>query len=142
MKVKIVNKSNNPLPSYKHDGDSGMDLRYFGDKDINIAPQEIKLIPTGIYVELEQGTEIQIRPRSGLSLKEGLMAILGTIDSGYKGEIGIIMINLSNAMKTIKPGDRIAQMVCAKVEKMELEEVDSLSDSDRGEGGFGSTGIK
>ena len=143
MKVKIINKSNNPLPNYKYDYDSGMDIRYFGNEEIKLAPQEIKLIPTGLYIETEKGVEIQIRPRSGLSLKDGLMAILGTIDSyNYKGEIGVIMINLSKEEKVIKPGDRIAQMVCAKVEKMELEEVESLSDSERGEGGFGHTGVK
>ena len=94
MKVKIINKSNNPLPEYKHVGDSGMDLRAFlPDGPINLYPMERKIIPTGIYIELPEGYEVQVRPRSGLSAKEGLMAILGTIDSCYRGEIGTILIN-------------------------------------------------
>lgn len=143
MKVKIINNSNNPLPEYKYKYDSGMDLRaYLPEGPINIAPQEIKIIPTGLYVETDPGYEIQVRPKSGQSSK-GLIAILGTVDSyNYKGEIGVIIINLSNAMKTIENGDRIAQMVCARVEEMELEEVDKLTDSERGTGGFGSTGVK
>lgn len=143
MKVKIINKSNNPLPEYKTSGSVGMDLRaYLPEGPINIAPMERKLIPTGLFIELPENCEATIRPRSGLSLKEGLVAIIGTIDSDYIGELGIILINLSNAMKTINSGDRIAQLVCSKIVKMELEEVDKLTDSERGTGGFGSTGVK
>lgn len=143
MKVKIINKSNNPLPEYKFKYDSGMDLRaYLPDGPVNLHPMEIKVIPTGLYMETEPGYEIQVRPKSGISSK-GLMAILGTVDSfNYKGEIGIIMINLSNSVQTIESGDRIAQAVCAKVCEMELEEVKELNDSERGEGGFGHTGNK
>lgn len=140
MNVKIINKSNNPLPNYATEYSSGMDLRYFGEEPIKIKPGEIKLIPTGIFLEILPGYEVQIRPRSGLSLKEGLMAILGTIDSDYRGEINVIMINLSKEERVINPSERVAQMVCAKVEKMNLIEVDKLSNTDRGNGGFGHSG--
>lgn len=141
MKVKIISKSGK-LPEYATENSSGMDLRYYGKDFITIKPGEIKLIPTGISVELEPGYEIQIRPRSGLSLNKGLIAILGTIDSDYRGDLGVILINLGNKEEIISPGDRIAQIVCVKVEKMELIETNSLSDTERGTGGFGHSGIK
>lgn len=143
MKVKIINKSNNPLPEYKTKGSVGMDLRAFlPDEPINIGPMERKLIPTGLYIGLPENCEATIRPRSGLSLKKGLVAILGTIDSDYIGELGIILINLSNAMETINNGDRIAQLVFSEIAKVDFEEVDRLAETERGEGGFGHTGIK
>lgn len=143
MTVKIINKSNNPLPEYKTKYSAGVDLRaYLPEGAINLGPMERKLIPTGIYIELPEGYEATIRPRSGLSLKEGLVAILGTIDSDYRGELGIILINLSNEMKTINNGDRIAQLVISEVTKVDFEEVDQLSETERGEGGFGHTGVK
>ena len=143
MKVKIINKSNNPLPEYKTKGSAGMDLRaYLPDGPINLMPMERRLIPTGLYIGLPDNFEATIRPRSGLSLKEGIVANLGTIDSDFTGELGIIIINLSNSVKTINSGDRIAQLVVSEVAKIDFEEVDQLPETDRGEGGFGHTGIK
>ena len=143
MKVKIINKSNNPLPEYKTKGSVGMDLRAFlPDEPINIGPMERKLIPTWLYIGLPENYEATIRPRSGLSLKKGLVAILGTIDSDYVGELGIILINFSNATETINNGDRIAQLVFSEIAKVDFEEVDQLAETERGEGGFGHTGIK
>ena len=123
MKVKIINHSDNPLPGYSTDRSSGMDLRANIQEGVSLKPLERTLVPTGLYIELPEGYEAQIRPRSGLTLKKGITVLNtpGTIDSDYRGEIGIILINLSNEHVTITPGERICQMVIARVEKVELE---------------------
>lgn len=144
VSVKIINKSCNKLPSYATEGSAGMDL-YADIKDsISIKPMERVLIPTGIYIELPKGYEAQVRPRSGLSFKKGLTVANapGTIDSDYRGEIGVIMVNLSNEEQVIEKGERIAQMIVAKYSFVFLQEVDSIESSDRGSGGFGHTGNK
>ena len=143
MVVKIINKSGYPLPSYAKPGDSGMDLRNIGE-EFTLKPLERKLVPTGIYVRLRPGTEIQIRPRSGMALKKGLSVLNtpGTIDSEYTGEIGIILVNLSPDDVIVEHGERVAQMVCAKVVHMELEEVSELDETLRGGSGYGSSGIQ
>lgn len=144
VSVKIINKSCNKLPSYATEGSAGMDL-YADIKDsIYIKPMERVLIPTGIYIELPKGYEAQVRPRSGLSLKKGLTVANapGTIDSDYRGEIGVIMVNLSNEEQVIERGERIAQMIVAKYSLVSWQEVDSIESSDRGSGGFGHTGNK
>ena len=142
MQVKIINRSRNPLPQYETSGSAGMDLRANIDIPIELQPMERMLIPTGLYIELQPGTEAQIRPRSGLSIKKGLTVINapGTIDSDYRGEIKIPIINLSTELQTIDPAERIAQMIIAKYETVTLEEVDDISPSERGDRGFGSTG--
>lgn len=142
MKVKIINKSNNPLPHYATTGSAGMDLRANIEAPITLAPLERKVIPTGLFMELPMGYEAQIRPRSGLALKKGLSIpnAPGTIDSDYRGEIGVILINLSNQSIDITPEERIAQMVIAKYEQVTWESVTALAESERGEGGYGSTG--
>lgn len=142
MQVKIINKSAHPLPKYETTGSAGMDLRANTTEPITLQSLERTIIPTGLFIELPIGFEAQIRPRSGLSIKKGLSLVNspGTIDSDYRGEIGIIMVNLSNESQTIEPGERIAQMVIAKYEQVKLEEVAILSETDRGTGGFGSTG--
>ncbi len=142
MQVKIINKSRNPLPNYETSGSAGMDLRANIDIPIELKPMERMLIPTGLYIELQPGTEAQVRPRSGLSIKKGLTVINapGTIDSDYRGEIKIPIINLSQELQTIDPAERIAQMVIARYETVTLVQVDDISPSDRGDRGFGSTG--
>lgn len=144
MTVKIINQSTNDLPQYETVGSAGMDLRANLEAPITLQSLERKLIPTGLFIELPMGYEAQIRPRSGLSYKKGLSLpnTPGTIDSDYRGELKVIMINLSPEPQTIKHGERIAQMVIAKYEQVTLEEVTSLSDTKRGAGGFGSTGTK
>ena len=142
MKVKIINKSSNDLPQYETSGSAGMDLRANIVEPIVLGSLERTLVPTGLYIELPIGYEAQIRPRSGLAIKKGLSLpnTPGTIDSDYRGEIKVIMINLNKEPQTIEPGERIAQMVIAKYEQAILEEVEVLSDTKRGAGGFGSTG--
>lgn len=142
MKIKIVNKSKHPLPEYKTKLSAGMDIRANIDDIVTLKPLERKLVPTGLYIELPEGYEAQMRPRSGLALNEGLGLLNspGTIDADYRGEIGIIVVNLSNTVVTIKDGDRICQMVINKVEQAELIEVDTLDETERGTGGFGHTG--
>lgn len=142
MKIKIINRSNNPLPAYETSGSAGMDLRAFLEEDVLLNPLERKLVPTGLFIELPEGYEAQLRPRSGLAFKHGISLpnTPATIDSDYRGEIKIALINLSNETFTIKSGERIAQMVIAKHEKAELIQVESLNETKRGEGGFGSTG--
>lgn len=142
MHIKIVNRSSNPLPGYGTPLSAGMDLRANLDEPVVLGPLERKLIPTGLYVELPEGYEAQIRPRSGLALKKGISIVNspGTIDADYRGEIGIILINLSDAPFTVEPGERICQMVISRVESIAWEEVDSLQDTARGKGGFGHTG--
>ena len=142
--VKVVNKSKNPLPRYETLGSAGMDLRANIEATIELESLERVIVPTGLFIELPSGYEAQIRPRSGLAFKKGLSLAnsLGTIDSDYRGEIGIIMINLSKETQTIEPSERIAQMVIARYEQAAFYEVLALSDSERGEGGFGSTDKK
>jgi dUTP pyrophosphatase len=142
MQIKIINKSEHPLPSYQTEGSAGMDIYASVKNNIIINPLERVLIPTGLFIALPKGYEAQIRPRSGLAIKQGLTCLNtpGTIDSDYRGEINVILINLSNEVQTIKNGDRIAQMVIAKYEIGKWDLVDSLDETSRGSGGFGSTG--
>lgn len=142
MIVRVINKSNHPLPSFKTEGAAGMDLTANLSESVTLQPMERKLIPTGIHLELPIGFEAQVRPRSGLALKNGISVLNapGTVDADYRGDVGVILINLSNESFTINDGDRIAQLVIAKYEQVELEQVEVLSDSARGAGGFGSTG--
>lgn len=144
MKVKVINKSNNSLPEYSTPQSAGMDLRANIEDSIDIDPLCRVLIPTGIYIELPEGYEAQVRPRSGLALKHGITVLNspGTIDADYRGEICVILINLSNIPFTIKPCERIAQLVFSKYEKAELVEVEEINNTERGEGGFGHTGNK
>jgi dUTP pyrophosphatase len=144
VEVKILNYSGNPLPHYATDGSSGMDVRAHLPGPIQLSPLERTLVPTGLFIELPLGYEAQIRPRSGLAIKQGLTCLNtpGTIDSDYRGEIKIILVNLSNEMQIIHPGDRIAQMVVQQVEKVNWLEVQELTGTDRSSGGFGSTGKK
>ena len=143
MKVKIINRSNNPLPEYETPSSAGMDLRARLDEPVVLKSLERKLIPTGLFIELPVGYEAQIRPRSGLALKRGISIVNspGTIDADYRGEIGIILINMSAEDFVVNPGERICQMVINKVESISWEAVDSLEDTDRGAGGFGHTGL-
>ena len=142
MKINIINRSDNPLPRYETAGSAGMDLRAQLEAPITLAPLERALIPTGLFMELPPGFEAQIRPRSGLAAKRGLTLLNapGTIDSDYRGEIKCILVNLSNEAQTIEQGERIAQMVIARYEQIEWTETDALSETERGAGGFGSTG--
>ena len=144
MTVKIINKSNNPLPRYESAQAAGMDIRCNISEAITLQPLERKLIPTGLYIELPVGYEAQIRPRSGLALKRGLTVLNtpGTIDADYRGEIGVILINMSNEAQVIEPAERICQMVIAKHEQPQLIEVDVLGETERGAGGFGHSGVK
>jgi len=142
--VQIVNKSHHPLPEYATTGSSGMDIRAFLTSPITMAHMERVLIPTGLFLALPENWEAQIRPRSGLAIKQGLTCLNtpGTIDADYRGELKVILINLSNEPQLITDGDRIAQMVFQKVEKVILEKVEILEATERGVGGFGHTGKK
>lgn len=142
MKIKIVNNSNNPLPEYATEQSAGLDLRANLTADVTLQPLERRLIPTGLRIALPKGYEAQVRPRSGLALKHGitLLNTPGTIDADYRGEIGVIMVNLSNVPFKITHGDRIAQLVIARFEHAEWNAVESLDETSRGEGGFGHTG--
>lgn len=144
MKIKIVNNSRHPLPAYGTIASSGMDLRAQLKEPVVLKPLQRHLVPTGLFIELPVGFEAQIRPRSGLAIKKGisLLNTPGTIDADYRGEIRIILVNLSNDDFTISDGERIAQMVIAKVEKADWIEVEELEVSERGSGGFGHTGTK
>ena len=144
LNVKIVNKSNHQLPSYATAGSAGMDLKANTDVPVSLKPMERYLFPTGMHIQLPEGYEAQIRPRSGLAAKYGITVTncVGTIDSDYTGEIKVSLINLSTDTVVIYPGDRIAQMVVAKYEKVTWEEVSALDETERGDGGFGSTGRK
>jgi len=144
IQVKIVNKSHHPLPAYATAGSSGMDIRAFLTEPICLAPLERGLIPTGLFIAIPQNAEVQIRPRSGLAIKQGLTCLNtpGTIDADYRGEVKVILINLSNESQTIQDGDRIAQMVFQQVEKANWELVVELEVTERGQGGFGHTGKK
>ena len=143
MVLKIVNKSNNKLPVYETELSAGMDVRAFIENPINLKPLERTLVKTGLYVELEKGFEIQVRPRSGLALKKGITVLNspGTIDADYRGEIGVILINLSKENFIINSGDRIAQLVVCKYEQPIIKLSDSLGETERGKKGFGSTGV-
>lgn len=142
VQVKVINKSKHVLPNYATPLSAGVDLRANIDESITINPLERKLIPTGLFIELPNGFEAQVRPRSGLALKHGITVLNtpGTIDADYRGEIGVILVNLSNEPFTVNNGERIAQMVIAKHDVADFVLVDELSDSKRGFGGFGSTG--
>lgn len=142
MKIQIINKSKHALPQYATDLSAGMDLRANIDTPILLKPMQRKLVPTGLYIALPEGFEAQIRPRSGLALKKGitLLNTPGTIDADYRGEIGVIVVNLSEEDFIIEDGERIAQMVIARYEKAEWEEVEVLGETERGDGGFGHTG--
>lgn len=142
MKIKIINTSNHPLPEYKTELSAGMDLCANLSESITLKSLERKLIPTGLFIELPAGFEAQVRPRSGMAFKHGLTVLNspGTIDADYRGEIGVILVNLSTEEFTIQDGERIAQLVVAKHETAEWQEVEMLDETVRGEGGFGSTG--
>lgn len=142
MTVNIINRSPFPLPQYETIGSAGMDLRANLEEAITLAPLERTLVPTGLFIQLPHGFEAQIRPRSGLAAKRGLTMLNspGTIDSDYRGELKCIVVNLSNETQTIEPGERIAQMVVAKHEQISWQPVEQLLDTERGAGGFGSTG--
>lgn len=144
MKVQIINKSKHALPQYATSSSAGMDLRANLDEPVVLKPLQRCLVPTGLYIALPEGFEAQIRPRSGLALKKGitLLNTPGTIDADYRGEIGVIVVNLSVDDFVIEDGERIAQMVIARYEQAEWQEVEVLEDTERGAGGFGHTGVK
>lgn len=144
MKINVVNKSKHPLPKFETIGSAGMDLRANIEDSITLKPLERKLIPTGLFFELPLGFEMQVRPRSGLAYKFGITVLNspGTIDADYRGELGVLLVNLSNEDFVIQDGERVAQLVIAKHESPELIAVEVLSDTQRGAGGFGSTGKK
>lgn len=144
MNVKVINKSHHPLPEYATFSAAGMDLRAFIDSPIELQPLERKLIPTGLFIELPIGFEAQIRPRSGLAFKYGITVLNspGTIDADYRGEVKVLLVNISNEKFVINDGERIAQMVIAKHEQVNWQLTDELTESERSAGGFGSTGKK
>ena len=144
MNIKIINRSTHALPHYETLASAGMDLRAHIQEPIVLQPMERAIVKTGLFIELPLGIEAQVRPRSGLAAKKGITVLNapGTIDADYRGEVGVILVNLSNEAFTIENGERIAQMVIAKHERAEWEAVASLSETARGEGGFGSTGVK
>ncbi len=144
MKVKVINKGHQPLPLYATAQSAGMDLRANLESPVELQPMERRLISTGLYIALPQGFEAQIRPRSGLALKHGITVLNspGTIDADYRGEVGVLLINLSDKAFTINDGERIAQMVIAKHEQAAFECVEVLDETERGEGGYGHTGVK
>ena len=144
MEIKIINRSGHALPAYQTAGSAGVDLRACLKETVILKPLERKLIPTGLYIELPLGYEAQVRPRSGLSLKHGITVLNspGTIDADYRGEISVLLINLSGEDFEIANGERIAQMVIAKHEKVDFELVDTLDETERGAGGYGHTGLK
>ena len=142
--IRIINKSHHPLPAYATEQSAGMDLRANIDESITLNPMERRIIPTGLYIALPPGYEAQVRPRSGLALKHGITVLNspGTIDADYRGEIGVLLINLSTEPFVITEGERIAQMVIARHEQGQFEVVDELDQTERGEGGYGHTGVK
>jgi dUTP pyrophosphatase len=144
MKIRIVNKSAHKLPAYETEHSAGMDLRAMTERPVTLKPLERMLVGTGIYIELPVGYEAQVRPRSGLAIKHGITVLNspGTIDADYRGEIGVILINLSDTAFTVNDGDRIAQMIIAKHEKAEMIETEEINLTDRGAGGFGHSGKK
>jgi dUTP pyrophosphatase len=142
MQVKVINNSKHPLPQYETIGSAGMDIRAHIEEAITLAPLERVLVKTGLFVEIPLGYEIQVRPRSGLAFKKGITVLNspGTIDADYRGEIGVLLVNLSSKPFVIEDGERIAQLVLASHEQAQWQEVDILEESNRGQGGFGSTG--
>jgi dUTP pyrophosphatase len=144
VQVSIVNKSNNPLPAYATEGAAGMDIRANLESPVTLHSLERYLVPTGLYIELPAGYEAQMRPRSGLAIKQGITCLNspGTIDSDYRGELKVVLVNLGKETQVIQHGDRIAQLVIGKAEQAQLVLVQQLNDTVRGEGGFGHTGIK
>ncbi len=144
VEIRIINQSSHPLPSYATEGSSGMDLRAHLEMAIKLQPLERKLIPTGLFIELPKGYEAQVRPRSGLAIKQGITCLNspGTIDQDYRGEIKIILINLSGQEQVIEPGDRIAQMIIQKIEKASWILTEDINVTERNDGGFGHTGKK
>jgi dUTP diphosphatase len=144
MTIKIINKSEHPLPSYETNASAGMDLRANISEPITLNPLERALVKTGLFIELPIGYEAQVRPRSGLAFKKGITVLNspGTVDADYRGEIGVILVNLSNEPFVVENGERIAQLIIAKHERAEWQETFELSETSRGEGGFGSTGVK
>ena len=144
MQVKVVNKSPWPLPQYATPQSAGVDLKAAIDEPVILAPLARAIIPTGLYLEIPEGYEAQVRPRSGLAAKRGITVLNapGTIDADYRGEVGVILVNLSSDPFVVEPGERIAQMVFARHEQVQWEVVESLEESQRGAGGFGSTGVK
>ena len=144
IKIKVVNKGNQPLPKYETVNSAGMDLRANIDSPILLKSLDRKLIPTGLHIALPEGYEAQIRPRSGLALKKGITVLNtpGTVDADYRGEVGVILYNASKEDFVIEPGERIAQMVIAKYEQISWEQVETLDETERGDGGFGHSGVK
>ena len=144
MEVKVINKSNNPLPEYSTAQSAGMDLRAFITESVILGALDRALIPTGLYIEMTENYEAQVRPRSGLAIKYGVTVLNspGTIDADYRGEICVELVNISNKPYTVEPGERIAQLVFNKYEQAEFIEVEELSETERGKGGFGHTGNK
>ena len=142
MTVKVINRSSNPLPQYATPLSAGLDVRADNPEPIVLKPLGRALVPTGLYLEIPPGCEVQVRPRSGLAAKKGVTVLNapGTIDADYRGEIRVVLVNLSNEPFTVEPGERIAQMVVARHEQVEWESVEELAESGRGSGGFGSTG--
>ncbi|MFT5860897.1 MAG: dUTP pyrophosphatase [Flavobacteriaceae bacterium] len=144
MKVKIINQSKHPLPAYETKASAGLDVRANLDQSIELNPMERVLIKTGLFMEIPEGYECQVRPRSGLALKKGITVLNspGTIDADYRGEVGVILVNLSSDSFTIEDGERVAQLVFAEVTQAQWEQSDELTETERGAGGFGSTGVK
>lgn len=144
MTIKIINKSSHALPHYETESSAGMDLRANLETAVTLQPLERAIIKTGLFIELPIGTEAQVRPRSGLAAKKGVTVLNapGTIDADYRGEIGVILVNLSSEAFTVENGERIAQLVIAKHERADWQQVEELSSTERGAGGFGSTGVK
>jgi len=142
VEIKVINSSGNPIPEYATAGSAGLDLRAWLPEPVTLQPMERKMIPTGLFFEIPEGYEVQVRPRSGMAIKHGITCLNspGTVDSDYRGEIKIILINLSSESHTINSGDRIAQMIVAKVEKAFLQSAEQLESTRRGAGGFGHTG--
>ena len=144
IQVKVINKGKQPLPAYATEQSAGMDLRADIEQPVTLKPLERRLIPTGLHIALPQGYEAQVRPRSGLALKHGITVLNtpGTIDADYRGEIGVVLVNLANEDFVVNPGERVAQMVIAQYEQAVLQTVDTLDETERGEGGYGHTGVK
>ncbi|MBO5583057.1 MAG: dUTP diphosphatase [Prevotella sp.] len=144
VEIRVVNKGRQPLPAYATKQSAGLDLRADIDEDVILQPLQRQLIPTGLHIALPEGYEAQVRPRSGLALKHGVTVLNtpGTIDADYRGEIGVVLVNLSQDPFTVHPGERVAQLVVARYEQADLVSVDVLDETERGEGGYGHTGVK
>ena len=143
MKVKVINQSKHPLPAYETSASAGLDVRANLSESIELKPLARVLVKTGLFLEIPEGYECQVRPRSGLALKKGITVLNspGTIDADYRGEVGVILVNLSSEIFTIENGERVAQLVFAEVQQAHWEEADNLTETERGAGGFGSTGV-